>query len=143
MNGLEFISGYFDKRKVTSSVHKQVFLFIISGGICFITDLAILVFLVEILKMNVIVANCISVIFTIFLAYQLNVKFIFQSGKFGLRKEISLFYIFSGISFFLDVFFLFILVDYVLMWYVLAKIIVSLVVALFNFSTRKWFIFSK
>jgi putative flippase GtrA len=142
MNSIENIVEYFEKHNVTSSIHKQIFLFLISGGICFIADLSILVFLVEILKMDVIISNCISVIFTIFLAYFLNVKFIFQNGKFGIKKEISLFYIFSGISFVLDVLFLYLLVEYIFMWYVLAKIIVSLIVATFNFSTRKWFIFS-
>ena len=142
MYNIEFILGYFDKHKVTSSLHRQVILFIISGGICFSVDLAILVFLVEILKMDVIAANCISVIFSIYVAYRLNVKFIFQNRKFGLSKEVTLFFLFSGISFLLDVFFLFLLVEYVLMWYVIAKIIVTLLVAIFNFSTRKWFIFS-
>ena len=142
MYNLEFLIGYFDKRKVTSSLHRQIVLFLISGGICFAADLAILVFLVEIMKMNVIIANCISVIFSIYIAYKLNVKFIFRNGKFGLSKEVTLFFVFSGISFLLDVFFLFLLVKYVMMWYVIAKIIVTLLVALFNFSTRKWFIFS-
>ncbi len=142
MNSLSNITGYFDKHKVTSSINKQVFLFLISGGICFIVDMTILVFLVEIIKMNVIIANCISVIFAIIVAYMLNVKFIFQNGKFGATKEFSLFFVFSGFSFLLDVLFLFVLVEYVMMWYVLAKIIVTLFVALFNFSTRKWFIFA-
>lgn len=142
MNGFEYIAAVFEKKKVTASIHKQVVLFLISGGICFIADFSILVVLVELFKVNVILANCFSVIFAIYLAYILNVKFVFERGKFKLTKEFSLFFIFSGISFVLDMSFLYVLVEFLAMWYVLAKVIVTLVVALFNFSTRKWFIFS-
>ncbi len=143
MGNFEYITGYFNKHKVTSSIRKQAILFLFAGGICFIADFSILVFFVEILKINVIIANCISVLVTILISYILNIKFIFQNGKYGFKKEVSLFFIFSGISFLLDVFFLYVLIEYLMLWYILAKIIDSLVVALFNFSTRKWFIFSK
>jgi len=142
-NVIDFFIGYFDKNKITSSIHKQVILYLISGGICFVVDMTILVFLVEILKINVIISNSISVLISIYVAYLLNVKFIFQAGKFGLKKEISLFFIFSGISFFLNMFFLYMLVEIVLMWYVIAKLITTVIVAIFNFTTRKWLIFSK
>ena len=143
MNGLEYILGYFDKHKVTSSLHKQIILFIVSGGICYIVDISILVFLVEILNINIILSNCISVLISIYVTYLLNVKFVFQNGKFGMKKEITLFLIFSGISFLWDILLLYLLVKYTAIWYVWAKIIVTSIVALFNFSTSKLFIFSK
>ena len=143
MNGIEYIFAYFDKHSVTSSLHKQAMLFVIVGGVCFFVDMLILLFLVEILKVNVIISNCISVIIATYVAYVLNVKYIFQNGKYEIKKEITLFYIFSAISFLLNESFLYVLVEFLLMWYVLAKVIVTIVVALFNFSTRKWFIFSK
>ena len=142
MNGIEYILGYLDKHSVISSLHRQVVLFLIIGSICFFIDMTILMLLVEIFSLNVILANCISVIIATYVSYVLNIRFIFQNGKFGLKKEISLFYVFSIISFFLNILFLYILVELFIIWYVPSKVIVTAIVALFNFSTRKWFIFS-
>ncbi len=143
MNGIQFISGYFNKNTVTDSLHRQFVLYLISGGICFVIDMAILLFLVEFIKINVNIANCISVLTATYAAYLLNVKFVFRNGKFGLKTEISFFYIFSTVGFFLNALLLYMLVDFWNMWYVPAKILITITIALFNFTTRKYFIFSK
>ena len=84
MNGIDCKLGYFNKNSVTSSLPRQFILFTIVGGICVLFDMAVLLALVVILKLNVILANCISVLIGSYVAYKLNVKFIFQNGKFGI-----------------------------------------------------------
>ena len=42
MNERDFIIGYFDKKSVTFSLHRQLILFLIVGGICVFVDMAIL-----------------------------------------------------------------------------------------------------
>ena len=106
-------------------------------------DLVTLIILVEVLKINVTIANCISVILASYAAYILNVKFIFQNGKYGIKKEITYFYIFAAVSFILNVSFMYIVVELLSWWYITAKITVTTTIALFNFITRKWFIFVK
>ena len=87
MNGIDCKLGYFNKYCITSSLPRQFILFTIVGGICVLFDMAVLLALVEILKLNVIIANFISVLLASYGAYLLNVKYIFYNGKFGIRKK--------------------------------------------------------
>ena len=96
-----------------------------------------LILFVEWLKVEVNLANIITSVFTIFICYLLNVKFVFKGGRFTKKKEILAFYIFSFMGSLLNVALMFVLTEYLLIWYVVAKTLVTMAVAVFNLITRK------
>jgi len=121
--------------------NRQVTLFIIIGFACYLIGLGLLVVAVEWLKLEVNLANILTSIITIFICYLLNAKYVFTGGRYSRRKEILAFYIFSSFGFLINVGLMFILTKFLLIWYVLAKTTVVLAVAIFNYFTRKKFVF--
>ncbi|MEX0290846.1 MAG: GtrA family protein [Flavobacteriaceae bacterium] len=121
--------------------NRQVILFIIIGFTCYLIGLGQLIVFVEWLKVEVNLANIITSIITIYICYLLNARFVFTPGRYSRRKEILTFYIFSSIGFVLNVVLLYILTEFLEVWYVIAKTLVTIAVAVFNFITRKRFVF--
>ncbi len=121
LNLVSYAKSLFNKEIVTGSLHRQVLLFLGIGTICFFIDMTLLVFQVEMLKFAVVPATAVSVILTTLIAYLLNVKFIFEGGKFSLTREVMLFFIFSIIGVVLNIVLMYVLVVYILMWYVSGK----------------------
>jgi len=64
-----------------------------------------------------------------------------HSERYSKKKEILAFYIFSFMGFLLNVALMFVLTEYLLIWYVVAKTLVTMAVAVFNFIARKNFVF--
>ena len=58
---------------------KQIVKFGFTGGISFIVDYSVLVFLTEILGLNYLVSNCLSFIISVIMNYILSMKFVFKS----------------------------------------------------------------
>ena len=125
------------------SQYQQVVLFIIIGFLCFLIGLGQLIIFVEWLHIEVNLANIITSIITIFICYLLNVNFVFKPGRYSKKKEILSFYIFSSLGFLLNIGLMYVLTKYLLIWYVVAKTLVTITVAIFNFITRKKFVFLK
>ena len=124
-----------------SFLNRQVILFIFIGGLCYLIGLGQLILLVEWLKMEVNLANVIASVITIFICYVLNVNYVFKGGKYSRGKEILAFYIFSFAGLLLNVSLMYVMTKYLLIWYVLAKTLVTIIVAIFNFITRKRIVF--
>ncbi len=123
-------------------LNQQVILFIAIGFLCYLIGLGQLILLVEFLNLEVNLANVIASFITIFICYKLNAKFVFKAGRFSKSKEIVAFYLFSSIGFFINIALMFILTKYLLIGYVVSKTVVTLIVAVFNFVSRKKFVFS-
>ena len=122
-------------------LNQQVILFIVIGFICYLIGMGQLILLVEWLNLEVNLANVIASLITIFICYLLNAKFVFKAGRYSKAKEIFAFFLFSSIGFFLNVALMFILTKYLLIWYVVSKTVVTLIVAVFNFVSRKKLVF--
>lgn len=124
-----------------SFFNRQVILFILIGGLCYLIGLGQLILFVEWLKIEVNLANAIASVITIFICYLLNVKYVFKGGKYSKGKEILAFYVFSFAGLLLNVTLMYLMTKYLFIWYVVAKTLVTLVVAVFNFLTRKKIVF--
>ena len=127
--------------KLTNPLVRQVLLFVSVGAICYFVAILLLMFFVELLQMEVNLANVLSSTITIFICYLLNVKFVFKRGRYSKKKEILAFYIFSFIGLLLNVTLMFLMIKYLAIWYVISKTVVTMVVAAFNFIVRKKFVF--
>ena len=129
--------------RLTKPLVRQVFLFLWVGALCYVINILLLMFFVELLQMEVNLANAISSVIVIFICYLLNVKFVFKGGRYSRKKEIVAFFTLSLVGFLLNVALMFLMTKYLEIWYVVSKTVVTLIVAVFNFVSRKKFVFLK
>lgn len=130
------------KRLLSNSLLQQILLFLVVGAICYVISMVILVFLVEIGKVEVNLANFFASLIAIYAAYALNARYIFQRGKHAFSKEITMFILFSLIGLLINVILMYFMVKYLPIFYVISKTLVTIFVAAFNFGTRKFFVFA-
>jgi len=129
--------------KLKNSFLRQILSFIIVGGICYVASIVLLVLSVEVLQMEVNLANLITSIITIFICYILNVNFVFVGGRHSRHKEVLTFFSFSILGLALNVLLMYLMTTYLPIWYVISKTLIVAVVAVFNFVVRKNYVFLK
>lgn len=129
--------------KLKNSFLRQVLSFILVGGICYVVSIVLLVLSVEVLQMDVNLANLITSLITIFVCYILNVNFVFVGGKHSKKKEVLAFFSFSILGLTLNVILMYLMTTYLPIWYVISKTLIIAIVSVFNFVVRKNFVFLK
>jgi len=129
--------------KLKNSFLRQILSFIVVGGICYMVSVILLVLSVEVLQMEVNLANLITSLITIFVCYVLNVNFVFVGGRHSKKKEVMTFFSFSILGLALNVILMYLMTTYLPIWYVISKTIIVAIVSVFNFVVRKNFVFLK
>lgn len=124
-----------------SPIIQQILLFLLVGGICYVVAIALLMFFVEFIELEVNFANFIASFITIFVCYLLNAKFVFKSGRHSKQKEILAFFSFSIIGLALNLILMYLMTKYTPIWYVISKTLITVFIAVFNFIVRKKLIF--
>lgn len=81
---------------------KEIFKFILTGGVCFLIEYAALILLKEWLHMPVVAATPIAFLISVVFNYLLCVKWVFSNAREGSRKAQLGFVITSGVGFFLN-----------------------------------------
>ena len=119
----------------------QVVKFILVGFVCYLVVLGQLILLVDFFGVEVNLANAIASFITIFVCYLLNVRYVFTPGRHSRTREVSAFFLFASLGYLLNLLLMYLFTAIIPMWYVLAKTLVVLLVALFNFLTRKRIVF--
>ena len=119
----------------------QIFKFGIVGGTAFVIDFVFLYLFREFLHFPVILANTLSFCISVIYNYIASVKWVFDVNKEkDARKQFITFIIFSVIGLLLNDLIMWISVDFLSIYYLLAKIIATVIVMVFNFVTRKIFL---
>lgn len=116
---------------------KQIVKFGFTGGISFIVDYSVLVFLTEILGLNYLVSNCLSFIISVIVNYILSMRFVFKSVNNNKVFDFIIFIVLSVIGLGLNSLIMFICTDYIGIHYMISKIGATGVVMIFNFVSRK------
>ena len=116
---------------------KQIVKFGFTGGISFIVDYSVLVFLTEILGLNYLVSNCLSFIISVIVNYILSMKFVFKSVNNNKVFDFIIFVVLSVVGLGLNSLIMFICTDYIGIHYTISKIGATGVVMVFNFVSRK------
>ena len=119
----------------------QIFKFGIVGGTAFVIDFVFLYLFREFLHFPVILANTLSFCISVIYNYIASVKWVFDVNKEkNAKKQFIIFIIFSVIGLLLNDLIMWISVDFLSIYYLLAKIIATFIVMIFNFVTRKIFL---
>lgn len=120
---------------------KQIFKFGIVGGICFLIDYIILFICTDIFNIYYLISSIISFTISTVFNYILSVKWVFnvkrQNEK---KKNFIIFVTFSVIGLILNQIIMWFGVEILSIYYMITKIISTIIVMVFNFITRKIFL---
>ena len=119
----------------------QIFKFAIVGGIATVIDFAFLYIFREFCHFPVLVSNTLSFCISVIYNYIASVKWVFDVNKEkDAKKQFIIFIVFSVIGLLLNNAIMWLTVDFLSIYYMLAKIIATVIVMVFNFVTRKIFL---
>lgn len=119
----------------------QILKFGVVGGLAFIIDYGILIFLTEVFHINYLISTTISFIVSVIFNYIMSIFWVFDVDENKNRTTVfSVFIILSVIGLILNDLFMWVFVDGMSIHYLIAKIIATLLVMIYNFITRKLFL---
>lgn len=115
--------------------------FSIVGGIATIIDFTCLYIFKEFLNLNIILANTLSFIISVTYNYIASITWVFDVNK-NRNKNVQfiLFIVFSIVGLIINNIILYILTDKLSIYYLISKVIATIIVMIFNFVTRKKFL---
>lgn len=124
-----------------NKLFKQIFKFLIVGGLAFIVDYVILIFSKEILKLPILVSSGLAFSLSVVFNYILSVKWVFDvNEKNSKKKNFVIFIVLSIIGLFITEIIMEAGCNYFKVYYLIVKIIATAIVMIFNFITRKIFL---
>ncbi|HIR59196.1 MAG TPA: GtrA family protein [Candidatus Onthousia excrementipullorum] len=119
----------------------QIFKFAIVGGIATVIDFVFLYIFREFCHFPVLISNTLSFCISVIYNYIASVKWVFDVNKEkDAKKQFIIFIVFSVMGLLLNDLIMWISVDFLSIYYLLAKIIATSIVMIFNFVTRKMFL---
>ena len=128
--------------KLTNNIYIQAFRYILSGIVAFSVDFVTLFSLTEFLGVYYMVSAAIAFLLGLFTSYILNIKWVFVNRKFNNKLiEISLFFFIGIIGEFLNLASIWIFTEYFGLFYLISKIITTLIIFIWNFLAKKILLF--
>ena len=123
---------------------KQLIKFGFVGGICFVIDYGVMVLLTEVAGLEYLLSCGISFTVSVIANYLLSMKFVFErKDTLDRRVEFIIFVIMSVIGLGLTELLMWVFVDKADIHYMISKIVVTAIVMVYNFVTRKLFLEKK
>lgn len=118
--------------------------YVIAGGTAACVDVGMLYVAKEYFRFELIPAVSIAFFFGFCASFLFQKFWAFEDKSVDVvHKQVALYFLVAGTNFFLNIIFMFLLVEVVHIWYILAKIIVSGSIAFISFFIYKIFIFKK
>ncbi len=116
----------------------QMFRFGVTGGICFLIDYFLMVFLTEIVGLYYLISNIVSFTVSTVVNYLLSMHFVFEGKKDVNRwKEFTEFTVLSCIGLGMNTLLMWLFTSRAGWHYMVSKIIVTAIVMIYNFISRK------
>ncbi len=125
---------------IHSKIFKQLFRFGIVGFTAFLIDAGLLYVLTDFLHIHYLISSVISFIVSLIYNYILSIFWVFDVKKKQTYKEVLLFTILSVIGLGINQLVMYVGVDFLNIYYMLCKIMATIIVMIYNFITRKIFI---
>jgi putative flippase GtrA len=126
----------------TNKVFIQLFRYTFVGGFAFIIDFGLLWFLTKVIDFHYLLSATISFIAGLLVNYFISTKWVFNKGRIRNKKlEFTYFGLIGVVGLILNDIFIWLLTDFAAVNYLISKIITALLVYLWNFFARKYFLF--
>lgn len=120
---------------------QQIFKFILVGGFCASIEFITFNLLIRFTPIEYLVANVISILIAIVINYILSRAFVFEKSRQSKRNEFISFVLFSFVALALNQFILWVFFEVIRLDIQLSKALAILIVALFNYFTKKHIVF--
>ncbi len=119
----------------------QILKFGVVGFIAFLIDYGLLIFLTEVFGVDYLISATISFIVSVIFNYIASMRYVFSHREgMSRRREFIIFVILSVIGLLLNDLFMWIGVEFLFIDYRITKIVVTALVMMWNFITRKIFL---
>ena len=116
----------------------QIIKFGMVGGLCFLIDYGVMIFLTEIFNINYLISSGISFTVSVIVNYILSMQFVFETEKDdSAMKKFIIFVVLSVIGLIINQILMWFLVDKIGIFYMISKIGATVIVMVYNFITRK------
>lgn len=122
-----------------SSLFKQIVNFLLFGGTAFLIDFALLYALTEWVGLPYLASAFVSFIAAATFNYYATVHWVFSGGKLPFQTRFAVFIALGVTALLLNELGMMVFVEWVGLFYMHAKIVVTILVTIFNFITRKYF----
>lgn len=129
-----------DKIKTLFTSHPQLaelFRFAFTGGVCFLVEFVALTLLVELVHVPVLIATAVAFLISVAVNYILCVKWVFTGARDGGTGVKATFLLTSGMGFALNELFMWLLNIVLGVHYMIAKVISTLLVMIWNYFTKR------
>ena len=128
----------------TNKLFSQIIKFGFVGGTAFVIDAGLLFLLTEFCGIHYLISGMISFTASVIYNYILSVKWVFDAKKDANKtQEFIVFIVLSVIGLGINQLFMWLFVDMMHIYYMLSKIIATVIVMVYNFITRKIFLEKK
>ncbi len=122
----------------------QFMKFGIVGVIAFVIDYGFMVLLTEVFGVPYLISTTLSFIISVIFNYFASMRFVFKrKDDMSRRREFIIFVVLSVIGLVINDVFMWLMVDFLFIDYRISKIVVTFIVAVWNFVTRKIFLEAK
>lgn len=122
----------------------QFMKFGIVGVIAFVIDYGFMVLLTEVFGVPYLISTTVSFIISVIFNYFASMRFVFKrKDDMSRRREFIIFVVLSVIGLVINDVFMWLIVDFLFIDYRISKIVVTFIVAVWNFVTRKIFLEAK
>lgn len=122
----------------------QFMKFGIVGVIAFVIDYGFMVLLTEVFGVPYLISTTVSFIISVIFNYFASMRFVFKrKDDMTRRREFIIFVVLSVIGLVINDVFMWLMVDFLFIDYRISKIVVTFIVAVWNFVTRKIFLEAK
>lgn len=115
----------------------ELFRFAFTGGVCFLVEFLCLTLLVELVHLPVLIATAIAFLISVAVNYVLCVKWVFTGAKDGGAGVKATFLLTSGMGFVLNEILMWLLNIVLGVHYMIAKVISTLLVMIWNYFTKR------
>jgi len=136
----DFICIYFRNPSCKTSV--QLFRYLFVGGTAFGVDFGLLFALTEFIHLHYLISAALAFLGGTVTNYNLSIRWVFPKGGFSKGVEFTLFAAIGLAGMVLNEIFMFVFVEWGHLHYLPAKICSAVLVFLWNFFARKFFVFS-
>lgn len=122
----------------------QFMKFGIVGVIAFVIDYGFMIFLTEVFGVPYLISTTVSFIVSVIFNYFASMRFVFKrKDDMSRKREFVIFVVLSVIGLVINDVFMWLMVDFLYIDYRISKIVVTFIVAVWNFVTRKIFLEAK
>ena len=121
----------------------QIIKFVIVGGIATVIDYIIFFVMHELLKIPTLPSNITSFTVSVIYNYIASVKWVFDVKKDDPKKQFIVFIVLSLIGLLINTIIVYVAIDVLKWWSMIAKVLATGIVMVFNFITRKMFLEKK